>query len=231
MIRAGQYREFVVQILTSPYFFALSLTIFVPILWLVLYNVYPFWQARPKPNAVVVKPTVTLSQKAEDQHPYEPYPPSPTDDEARAKLRQRLEPLKYLCKGLLNKTEKSKIELGWERVVVIESEKFSREFGAFDASTIYARVDDKANRPLCFVFLVSERDDGVILKSLGHAVEESQGPRGVYFKVRYQVPAVEKDDRLIIVIGLSDQSYNASVNYQANTLDNSKKALTIAVER
>ena len=31
MIRAGQYREFVVQILTSPYFFALSLIIFVPV--------------------------------------------------------------------------------------------------------------------------------------------------------------------------------------------------------
>ena len=115
--------------------------------------------------------------------------------------------------------------------MVIESEKFSEEFGAFDASTIYARVDDGANGPLCFVFLVSERDDRVILKSLGHAPEEPQGPKGVYFKVRYHIPAVEIDDRLIIVIGLSDRSYDAAENYQANTLDKSNKAFTIAVEK
>ena len=168
---------------------------------------------RPEtPTRIEIKPTILGDD-------YEPCPPNVR---GRNNPCDRLLPIKFTIFGLG--------KMGFDVVVVIESEPFQEPYQQFRASTVLARAPGDL-KPVGVVFLVREEKNGTNLISLGREINGVSKEGDVYQKLSYQVPESQKGDRLIVLAGLSKASYHDTAPaFKDSPASQGKVAFSIDVE-
>ena len=207
LIRAGRFQELA----------SLTLTLMPIVLGLTLVAIAAFTAYRllvvPKtPTRIEIKPTILGDD-------YEPCPPNVR---GRNNPCDRLLPIKFTIFGLG--------KMGFDVVVVIESEPFQEPYQQFRAFTVLARAPGDL-KPVGVVFLVREEKNGTNLISLGREINGVSKEGDVYQKLSYQVPESQKGDRLIVLAGLSKASYHDTAPaFKDSPASQGKVAFSIDVE-
>jgi hypothetical protein len=150
------------------------------------------------------------------------YEPCPPNVRGRNIPCDRLLPIKFTILGLR--------KLGFDVVVVTESEPFREAYQRFRASTVLARAPGDL-KPVGVVFLVREEKNSTNLISLGREINGVSKENDVYQKLSYEVPESQKGDRLIVLAGLSKTSFHdAAPAFKDSPASQGKVAFAIDVE-
>jgi hypothetical protein len=212
LMHTGRVGELVGRAGKAAYF-TVTFAVGVPVLLFLLWN-----SSHPSTSTAPEEPPPEIQLEARSPVDGADYEPGDSNSEAQEERDRfsRLRPLKQICKSLRRHSE---YERGWEHVLVIESKPFARPYRGFYASTVYAKApDDRGNPPICFAFLVREEPQASVLKSLLPVVDQRiQGAAEAYRKVRYYVPQSQAQDRLVVILGISESSHKASLGSAEDT--------------
>jgi hypothetical protein len=209
LLRAGRFQKAVGLAVTL-----MPVVIGLTIVAIAIFTAYKILMIPKAPTVIAMMPKTVV--------PKDEYDPCAPNVRGRDLPCDRLLPIKLAVQGLL--------QMGHEVVVVIESKPFEKEYPKFKASIVLASVP-RAMKPLCAVFLVREETAGATsLISLGCNLMGVSSDDDVYRKLTFTVPESRSGERLIVLTGLSQASYEAARAFEKSSESQGRVAFSIDVE-